>query len=80
MTVIMISSPTSLRRVVYQYTARVTVYEHYQPGSMPTYPSNPRPELDGTNELDPDRLNYYQGLIGVLRWICELGRLDLRPT
>ena len=36
-----------------------------------------RPELDATQELDADRLNYYQGLIGVLRWICELGRLDI---
>ncbi len=36
-----------------------------------------RPELDSTAELDPRRLNYYQGLIGVLRWICELGRLDI---
>ena len=36
-----------------------------------------RPELDASPELDADRQNYYQGLIGVLRWICELGRLDI---
>ena len=36
-----------------------------------------RPELDTTAELDPQRANYYQGLIGVLWWICELGRLDI---
>ena len=36
-----------------------------------------RPELDQTPELDAKRQNYYQGVIGVLRWICELGRLDL---
>ena len=36
-----------------------------------------RPELDMSKELNPDRLNYYQGLIGVLRWMCELGRLDI---
>lgn len=36
-----------------------------------------RPEIDTTAELDPKRANYYQGLIGVLRWICELGRLDI---
>ena len=36
-----------------------------------------KPELDSTGELDPVRLNYFQGLIGVLRWICELGRLDI---
>lgn len=36
-----------------------------------------RPEIDATAELDADRQNYYQGLIGILRWICELGRLDI---
>ena len=49
---------------------------------LPTKVSTPlghkyRPELDQTPELDDKRQNYYQGLIGVLRWICELGRLDL---
>ena len=36
-----------------------------------------RPEIDVTPELDPKRANYYQGLIGVLRWMCELGRIDI---
>ena len=36
-----------------------------------------RPELDMSRELDARKLNYYQGLIGVLRWICELGRVDI---
>jgi hypothetical protein len=36
-----------------------------------------RPELDATNELDDRRANYFQGLIGVLRWIVELGRIDI---
>ena len=36
-----------------------------------------RPELDQSNELDAKRGQYYQSLIGVLRWICELGRLDI---
>lgn len=36
-----------------------------------------RPELDRSDELDPRRLTYYQGLIGVLSWICKLGRLDI---
>ena len=36
-----------------------------------------RPELDQSRELNAERLNYFQGLIGVLRWICELGRLDI---
>ena len=36
-----------------------------------------RPELDSTRELSASEQNYYQGLIGILRWICELGRLDI---
>jgi len=36
-----------------------------------------RPELDQTPELDPARATYFQGLIGILRWACELGRLDI---
>jgi hypothetical protein len=28
-------------------------------------------------ELDDRRANYFQGLIGVLRWIVELGRIDI---
>ena len=36
-----------------------------------------RPELDSTPELNAERQNYYQGLVGVLHWICELGRLDI---
>ena len=36
-----------------------------------------RPELDQSRELDPTRGQYYQSLIGVLCWICELGRLDI---
>jgi hypothetical protein len=36
-----------------------------------------RPELDTSDELDPKRANYFQGVIGVLRWIVELGRVDI---
>jgi len=36
-----------------------------------------RPELDFSTELDPQKINYNQGLIGVLRRIVELGRIDI---
>ena len=39
--------------------------------------SDYRPELDKSEELDPRKANYYQGLIGVLRWTVELGRIDI---
>jgi hypothetical protein len=35
------------------------------------------PELDFSTELKGSQVNYYQGLIGVLRRIVELGRIDL---
>ena len=35
------------------------------------------PELDQSCELNAERLNYLQRLIGILQWICELGRLDI---
>ena len=49
---------------------------------LPTRASTPmsagyRPEVDGSRLLNERQANYYQGLIGVLRWICELGRIDI---
>jgi hypothetical protein len=34
-------------------------------------------ETDTTPELDPIKAQYYQSLIGVLHWMCELGRVDI---
>ena len=36
-----------------------------------------RPEADASSELKADGVAYYQELIGILRWACELGRLDI---
>ena len=36
-----------------------------------------RPELDVTPELDAESANFYQSMIGVLRWAVELGRIDI---
>jgi len=41
------------------------------------YPASYRPELDDSQELDPDGANKFQQLIGILRWAVELGRLDI---
>ena len=35
------------------------------------------PEIDASAELDQDGIGYYQSLIGVLRWIVEMGRMDI---
>jgi hypothetical protein len=36
-----------------------------------------RPELDVSPVLGPNQANYYQSLIGILRWTVELGRIDI---
>ena len=36
-----------------------------------------RPEVDVSPELSAEHANYYQSLIGILRWIVELGRVDI---
>lgn len=36
-----------------------------------------RPEIDLSPELDGGEAAYYQSLIGILRWIVELGRVDI---
>jgi hypothetical protein len=40
-------------------------------------PESYHPELDATPELEPELANRYQQLIGMLRWACELGRVDI---
>ena len=36
-----------------------------------------RPECDESRELNDEEQNYYQSLVGILRWLAELGRLDV---
>jgi hypothetical protein len=59
---------TELEKVDQGLLTRVTT-----PVSSQSY----RPELDQSRELDAKRGQYYQSLIGVLRWICELGHIDI---
>jgi hypothetical protein len=39
--------------------------------------NNYRPECDATPELSESDGSYYQSLIGILRWMVEMGRIDL---
>ena len=36
-----------------------------------------QPETDMKDPLDPDRASYYQTMIGVMRWMVEIGRIDI---
>ena len=41
------------------------------------FTTNYRPEIDISRMLNPTESAYYQSLIGILRWIVELGRVDI---
>jgi hypothetical protein len=41
------------------------------------FPRNYAPELDTTDLLDHGKSALYQSQIGVLRWIMEIGRIDI---
>ena len=44
-----------------------------QPFSSVTY----RPELDTSIECTTEQTTFYQNVIGILRWVVELGRIDI---
>lgn len=72
------SSETYVKRAVADLETELTKIGSRLPTKVKTpLSSSYRPELDFTSELNAERQNYYQGLIGVLRWICELGRIDI---
>ena len=39
--------------------------------------ANYKPKLDQSDELDAAGTEYFQELIGILRWATELGRVDI---
>ena len=41
------------------------------------FPIGYEPELDVSAELEPEDASYYQSIIGMLRWMIELGRIDI---
>ena len=41
-------------------------------------PTNYEPELDSSSECDEEAASRFRQLIGILRWACELGRLDIQ--
>ena len=41
------------------------------------FPMDYAPEMDVTPVLEPDLASWYQSLLGMLRWMVELGRVDI---
>ena len=50
---------------------------HFKRASCPFHHANYHPELDASPLLEPEMISRYQQMIGILRWGCELGRLDI---
>ena len=51
--------------------------ENFPPCVKYPWPTNYRPESDVSPELSSLKATYFQSLVGVLRWVVELGRADL---
>jgi hypothetical protein len=35
------------------------------------------PKIDETPALDPDQASYFKSVIGVMQWMCKIGRIDI---
>ena len=52
--------------------------EHMMPKRAATpFKGGYQPELDVSEELNAEDATYFQSQIGILRWTCELGRIDI---
>ena len=41
------------------------------------FPVNYEPQIDTSAELDPDEASYFQSLVRIMRWMVEIGRVDI---
>jgi hypothetical protein len=41
------------------------------------FPTDYRPEIDVSEPLEPDAASYYQSVVQIMRWMVELGRVDI---
>jgi hypothetical protein len=71
------SSDTYIARAVADVERELPDEERLIKKASTPMSSGYHPEVDSSPLLDDARTNYFQALIGVLRWICELGRIDI---
>jgi hypothetical protein len=72
----------SSSQYVQEAVRNIERYLDLKGGKLPSRAETPmqtsyRPELDVTPELNSIDSAYYQSVIGILRWIVELGRIDI---
>ena len=41
------------------------------------FPMDYKPSMDTSALLEPEQASYYQTIIGVMRWMVEIGRIDI---
>jgi len=72
------SATRYVKRAIQEVENKLALQNAYLPKRVKTpLSSNYRPELDFSRELEGSQINYHPGLIGVLRWIVDLGRIDI---
>jgi len=72
------SATEYVKRSIQEVERELALQDAYLPKRFETpLSSGYRPELDFSPKLEGSQVNYFQGLVGVLRWIIELGRIDL---
>jgi hypothetical protein len=72
------SAQEYIKRAIEEVERELKMDNDFLPKKVETpLSSGYRPELDFSEELCAQKTNYYQGLIGILRWIVELGRMDI---
>jgi hypothetical protein len=59
----------------FEFNKKLSDVNHSAP--QPFSSVNYRPELDTSDECCAVQLTFYQNLIGILRWIVEIGRIDI---
>ena len=72
------SSDNYVKQAIKDVEAEVKLMQKKLPTRVTTpLSAGYRPEVDGSPELPDDSVRTFQKHIGVLRWICELGRVDV---
>ena len=73
-----ISSKDYILRAIANFVPQLQQYGlKLSPAAVSPIRTDYHPETDETEFLGGDQLNLYQSLLGTLRWLVELGRVDI---
>jgi hypothetical protein len=75
-------SPTKYIKEAVSYCEKHLKSNYYGRYVLPTQDANPfvmeyEPELDETPALDPERASYFQSVIKMMQWMCNIGLIDI---